>query len=271
MYKKVAGLIISLAIGFVVIPAGAAGLGEGRWVADGVYRSTNYRGLTGLFVTDSAYTIGRHNLSMSTGYLTETLSGATINSVPVSITYGTSDDVEFALQGQYISSSIAGSGSGDTQLAWKWRFRRQTEYMPAMAMAVTAIAPGAPGVSEVTKYGARVNLMASSESQLTDTGYIGLYFDLEADSYDQGTSSQDNFYAGNFGILIPLSDDNRLQAIAEANMVDKRAAPVDNYNAVTAGARYTGDVFQYSLAGQTLNRKDGTTTDRLLFTLTAQF
>ncbi len=271
MYKKMAGLIVFLALGSTATAVSAASLGEGRWVADGVYRSTNYRGLTGLFITDSAYTIGRNTLVLGVGGETEKVSGTTINTVPVTITYGVSDDIEFALAGKYISSSLVGNGMGDTELAWKWRFRKQGEYLPALAMALAVIAPGATGLSEVSKYGARFNILASSEAALTDTTYIGLYLDVEADSLDPSTSTQDNYYSGNFGILLPISDDSRLQAVAEYNVVGKRAQPVDNYNAVTAGLRYSADVLQYSLAAQSLSRLDGSTTTRLMFNLVAQF
>jgi hypothetical protein len=271
MYKKTAGLILILALGTAAGTAGAASLSEGRWVADGVYRGLNFRGLTGLFITDSAYTIGRNNFAISAGYAAETVAGNSINAVPVSITYGYGDAAEFAISGSAITSTAA-NGLGDSSLSWKWRFRRQGEYLPAMAMGVAVIAPGtSAALSTVSSYGVRVNGMASSEAALTDTGYIGLYVDVQLDAVDPGSSTSDYYYSANAGGELPLSDDNRLQLIGEINYTTSHTAAVDNYTGYTGGLRYTSNFLQYSLAGSLRSRGDGSNTTQAIFNLTIPF
>lgn len=271
MYKKTAGLILILALGTVAGTASAASLSEGRWVADGVYRGLNFRGLTGLFITDSAYTIGKNNFAISGGYASETVAGNGINAVPVSITYGYGNAAEISISGAAITSTAA-NGIGDSSLSWKWRFRRQTEYLPAMAMGVAVIAPGTnAALSTVSSYGVRLNGMATSEAALTETGYIGLYVDVQFDMVDPGTSTKDNYYSANVGGEVPLSDDNRLQMIGEVNYTTSHLAVVDNYTGYTGGLRYTSRIFQYSLAASYRSRGDGSNTTLGMFNLTIPF
>ncbi|MEJ2107730.1 MAG: hypothetical protein P8X48_10465 [Acidiferrobacteraceae bacterium] len=271
MYKKTAGLILILALGTAAGTANAASLSEGRWVADGVYRGLNFRGLTGLFITDSAYTIGKNNFAISGGYASESVAGNTINAVPVSITYGYGAAAEISISGSAINSTAA-SGIGDSSLSWKWRFRRQSEYLPAMAMGAAVIAPGTnAAISTVSTYGVRLNGMASSEAALTETGYIGLYVDVQLDAIDPGSSSSDYYYSANAGGELPLSDDKRLQLIGEVNYTTSHAASVDNYTGYTGGLRYTSRIFQYSLAGSLRSRGDGSNTSQAMFNLTIPF
>jgi hypothetical protein len=271
MNKRLAGIVSLLVLLGGALPAYGSNPGEGRWVAEQVFRGTNARGMTGLIVTNSAYTTRRGNLVLGLGGVTDTTAGVSSTTVPLTATYGWSDSVEFGVAASYVSTAAA-TGLGDTEINWKWRFRNQGEYLPAMGLALGLIAPtGAAGLKTVQNWGAKLNLMASSESALTETFYIGMYLDGEVGQLDPGAAAAESYTALNAGVLFPISDDNRLQLLAESNSVAGRAAAANNYTAITAGLRYASDGFKFTLGGQSLSRSDSTTSSRMYVNVGVEF
>lgn len=271
MNKRLAGTVSLLVLLGGTLPAHAANPGEGKWVAEQVYRGTNLRGMTGLIVTNSAYTTRRGNLIMGIGGVTSSTGGVSATIVPVTATYGWSDSAEIGVAGSYFTGGAV-SGLGDTEINWKWRFKTQGEYLPAMGLALGLIAPtGATGLKTVQNWGAKLNLMASSESALTETFYIGMYLDGEAVQLDPGAATAESYTAINAGVLFPISDNNRLQLLAESNSVAGRTLAAANFTGLTTGLRYATEAFKFTLGGQAMSWGDGTSSSRMYVNIGMEF
>lgn len=224
----VAGLMLAF-----LLPASLKAEQSSGWVAEGVERGINTSGLTGLFLTNSAYTIGKGRF---------TLSGNSVSSsivlTPVSLTIGLSDTVEIAGTAKLFQAG-SNTGSGDSDVYIKWRFKTQGEYSPAMALAAGVTLPSASNAiaQETTTMNTKLMLLASAEARLTETMAIGFYLDLQGIRTDWAATH----YVGNLGMMIPISDNDRLQFITEASVVSGLAAPVltvDNGSSVIVGLRY---------------------------------
>jgi hypothetical protein len=248
--KKMANFYCALALFALSTSAFAANPGEGKWVADEVFRASNSSGSTGLVKMNSAYTIRDGEMSINLGAASESVGGTDYMHAPLAITYGVTDKTEFGLTAKYISASGAlnTSGMAGGEAKMKWRFRSQTEYIPAMSLALGLMFPaGDAALNEVSSWGARLNLLMASEAQITDTSYIGMYLDIGTTNIDGGA---DNYLNADFGLLFPVSDDKRLQLMLEFNSISGRTGTylgTGNYSAITPGIRYASEGFKLTL------------------------
>jgi len=259
--RKLAGFLILITMLGASYRAFAANPGEGKWVAEEVFRSANIGGMTGLIHMNSAYTVRDGEMQVNVGLTAESVGGVDYQQAPFAITYGLADNKEFGLVTRYITDSVGNAGIGGAEMKLKWRFRKQTEYLPASSLAFGLIFPTGPAaLNEVTSWGARVNLLFASEASITETGYIGMYMDLGATAIDPGAATAQNYFDNSVGLLFPISDDNRLQLMFEYNSITGRAFAYlgsTNYTAITWGIRYASQGFKMTLGAE--NRDNNST------------
>ncbi len=232
----------------------AANPGEGRWVADEVFRSANIGALTGLLHMNSAYTVRDGELQINVGLTTESAGGTSYAQVPLAITYGLGNNKELGFVTRYTSPSTGAAGMGGAELKFKWRFRRQTEYLPATALAFGLLIPTGPAnLNEVSSWGVRFAGLAASEANLADTFYIGMYMDIGLTLIDPGSATSQRYGDASIGLLFPISDDGRLQAMMEFNYIGGRSTAYlgsTNYTAITPAIRYASKSFKMTLGAQ---------------------
>lgn len=269
--KKLVGFLFVINMLFVPLVVQAANPGEGKWVAEEVFRSANTGGMTGLIHMNSAYTVRDGEMQINVGLTTESVGGTRYLQAPIAITYGLSDNKELGLVGRYISASTGTAGLGGAELKLKWRFRKQTEYLPATSLAFGLIIPTGPAaLNEVSSWGARLNFLAASEASITETGYIGMYLEIGAVAIDPGSAGADSYVDASIGLLFPISDDNHLQLILELNAISGRGIAYlgsTNYTAVTPGLRYASENFKMTMGAET--RSNGST--KIVSTLGFEF
>lgn len=252
--KKLAKYLFITNMLVVSLGASAANPGEGKWVADEVFRAANIGAMTGLIRMNSAYTVRDGELQVNVGLATESGGGTNYAQAPLTITYGLSDNKEIGLLARYISPSNGAAGLGGAEVKFKWRFRRQTEYLPATAIMFGIMLPSGPAaINEVSSWGLKVHGLASSEANVTDTFFIGMYMDVGVSAIDPGTATGDLYYEASIGLLFPISDDNRLQAMLEYNTISGRVVPYlgnTNYSAITPGLRYASKSFKSTMGAE---------------------
>lgn len=269
--KKLVSFLFVINVLFVSFIAHAANPGEGKWVAEEVFRSANTGAMTGLVHMNSAYTVRDGEMQFNIGLTSETVAGTTYTQAPLAITYGLSNTTEFGIVARYITTSTGTAGLGGGEMKLKWRFRKQTEYLPATSLSFGLIAPSGPAaLNEVSSWGARLNFLAASEASITDTGYIGMYLDIGTTAIDPGSPTAQNYMDASIGLLFPVSDDNRLQAMLEFNSISGRTIAYlgsTNYTAITPGIRYASKSFKMTLGSEVRS----TNTTKTTFTLGFEF
>ena len=265
--RKMTNFYCALALFALSTSVYAANPGEGKWVADEIFRAANSTGSTGLINMDSAYTIRDGDVSFNVGVASESVGGTDYFHIPVSFVYGLSNRTEVGLATNYINASVGESGFAGAELKIKWRFRNQTEYFPAMAVGVGLMFPAGPAtLNEVTDWGAKLNLLMSSEAAISDTTFIGMYVDIGGVSL----FGSDNYYTADAGLLVPISDDQKLQGILEFNSVTRRANPylgTGDYTAITPGLRYASESFKLTFGAEARS----TSTNKLMLNIGWEF
>ena len=220
-------------------------------------RPVNIQGLTGLIVTNSAYT-------QTEGDFTIGLSGILENSnVPdysvgegiLTGTYGVTDRIEMGFKGRAVGTNFGSSenrqiGAGDTDLLFKWRLSSQGEDLPAIALGVAVTLPtgdDTKGFHEVKHEGVRLMLIGTHETEMPEADIvIGFYAEGQVVLNDQLEGKLNNPYRDkygviNAGILIPITEGRQVQVIVEYNYVTKKdiiTPDGGNYSAVTPGLRF---------------------------------
>lgn len=259
--RKLVGFLILFSMLGVSQGVLAANPGEGKWVADEVFRGANIGAMTGLIHMNSAYTVRDGELQVNVGLTSESVAGVDYQQAPLAITYGLADNKELGLVTRYINPSVGAAGMGGAEMKLKWRFRKQTEYLPATSLAFGLILPTGPAaLNEVTSWGARANLIFASEASITDNAYIGMYLDLGATAIDPGAATAQNYFDNSVGLLFPISDDNRLQLMFEYNSISGRTTAYLgslNYTAFTWGMRYASESFKFTMGAE--NRDNNST------------
>lgn len=235
-------------------------------------RVPNAQGLTGLFMTNSAFSLkaGEIRLNGMSMPVDSATPDDTIVQVPFSLSIGLSDRWEFAFVGKAISidtetPSTKEIGSGDSQIITKWRFHSQSENMPAMAVGFGAILPtgdAKKGLNEVEDWGAKAFFLMSAELPLFDQSFLGLYLDLQSVVIDRGSSSsalKNDFVVVNVGFRIPIDDGNRLHFIGEISSIQGKTDPLvptllnsGDTTTFTAGIRYHRNYWNIGAATQNL-------------------
>jgi hypothetical protein len=182
------------------------------------------------------------------------------------ITGGVSDRIELGLKTKVIATNIGRSetrktGTGDTDLLFKWRVSSDGEMMPAMAVGLACTLPTgetSKGLNEVKNEGIRIMVIGTSEREMPGDYVFGVYFEGQLVFIDQLQRPADSPYADrygviNAGVLFPVTDDRRLQAIVEYNQVAKKDTVTlydEDFIAVMPGLRYVTPTLNISLGIQ---------------------
>jgi len=272
---------LTLILFLVTCNAQAIGWEEDDLAAKGVYRGLNSQGMTGLFVTSSAYSLKRKQFEASMGAILErSTTGFSGNAYPIQFAYGLTNSFELGIGVAQIESSATGSGLSSVEVHSKWRFKEQAPDSPiAAAIAGTIIIPtGKNQLNEVNDWGVRLHAIVTSETNLDNGKYIGRYGELVLTTNDLMTSTvkTDSYYAVNAGLLYPLSDNRKLQVVLEGGSVfgrDVSYLGTTNYLSLLLGLRYSSVHTNLNGAVQVLNKENGPSggTKRLFVSLGYQF
>jgi len=238
-----------------------------------INRPPNIQGLTGLIMTNSAFTLPAGSIAIGVSALIEDskVPEYRIIQTPLTITVGLTDTIEAGIKAKYVSYDITSpktteSGLGDTEVALKWRWKTHSATSPELAIGVAGIIPTADetkGLNEVTDWGAKFMVMATSETKIFNNSFLGIYLEAQAvfiDGFSAGyaTSTQDRYGVLNAGLLLPISPNNHLQAMLELNKTLKaRGASPDasNQTGITPALRYVTESLSITAGAQFL-RKD---------------
>jgi len=229
-------------------------------------RPVNIQGLTGLLITNSAYTRAAGEVAIGLSASLEDSSDPNYSIVlgALTATIGLTDRFEVGLKGKMVATNVGSDttrevGQGDTDVLLKWRISSQGDTLPAFALGFAYTFPtgdSTKGFNEVEQQGIKLMLIATSENKILDDSFIGVYFEGQAVYNDQihrvGAVAKEEAYGViNAGLLFPISDDNRVQLGLEYNKVFKKDIVTlneGNYTAFTPSLRYAGDIF-YAQAG----------------------
>lgn len=215
-----------------------------------VNRPVNIQGLTGLAITNSAYTQpkGKFTIGLSGILENSDVPNYSVGEGILTGTYGVTDRIEVGFKGRAVGTNFGSSenrqiGAGDTDLLVKWRLSSQDEDLPAIAVGAALTLPTGDetkGFHEVKHEGVRLMLIGANEKEMPeDNIVIGLYAEGQIVLNDQLESKQNDPYRDkygvlNAGILVPVTKGRQLQVMMEFNYVTKK-------NVITPeGGDYTG-------------------------------
>ncbi len=237
-----------------------------------VNRPVNVQGLTGLIITNSAYTQRKGSMVIGLSAIVENSAKPNFSIVQgiATVTGGVTDMIELGVKTKVIETNTGSSdprktGAGDTDLLLKWRILSAGEMLPAMALGLAYTLPtgeSSKGLSEVKREGIRFMVIGSTEKEMPGDYVFGVYFEGQIVLIDQLRRPADTPYADkygvlNVGVLFPLIDNRRLQAIVEYNQVVKKDTVTlydQNLVAVMPGLRYVTPNLNISLGVQFLHR-----------------
>lgn len=254
-----------------------------------VNRPPNIQGLTGLMVMNSAFTRPAGSLAIGASVLIEDSNKPdySIIQTPITLTYGITDTIEAGLKTKYVNyAQGVESGLGDSEFAVKWRWQTQSTTFPELAVGLAGIIPTASeskGLNDVTNWGVRVMALATSETRILDSSFLGIYLEAQAvfiDGFSAGntTSTQDRYGVINAGLLLPVSANNRFQAMLElSGTVGKERRNTvlaeGDQSGITPALRYVTDTLSLTAGAQFLSKdmKGYEDTIRWIGTLSYQF
>jgi len=224
----------------LVTPLQSMAAGE-SYEAEGLNRGTGDTGLTGLYYTVSPETQGTGITVGAYGIVQPTAAGNNVIT-PATVTLGLGKNVEVSAVTRLIATP-ATSGTGDTEVYAKYKFRSLGETMPAMAIAIGAILPtsSAAALQDVNTLGAKFMVIAGGDAQVSEEAVIGIYFNMAANFFDPGQAAQEKFLSANMGFMAPISDDHKLQAFLDIRTISGKTTPTQNYTDGTSfmlGLRY---------------------------------
>ncbi len=237
-----------------------------------INRAVNVFGLTGLLFTNSAYTqpAGRVAIGLSAvGENSDTPNFSVVQG-GASLTIGITDRLEVGVRGTMVgtnlgSSSTTETGTGDSDVFVKWRFKSQGDTLPALAVGFGWTFPTGDekkGFTEIKYEGIKMMVLATSEKKILDDSFIGVYLEGQVvlnDQFHEDTKTpfKDQYGVVNAGLLFPISDDNELQFMFEYNRVFKKDVVTlfeQDYSALTPGLRFVTERFSLSLGLQLMNK-----------------
>jgi hypothetical protein len=248
-----------------------------------VNRPVNVQGLTGLIMTTSAYTQPKGRVVAGLATIAENSHHPDFSVVQgiATITAGIADRVEFGVRGHVIGTNLGSSstrevGAGDTDLLLKWRASSSGDLLPAIAFGLAFTLPtgdSAKGLRGVEHEGARIMVIGTSESEMPGDYFIGMYLEGQIVSNDWTTrgdanSRADRYGVFNAGVLFPLVENRRLQAIVEYNAIVRKDIPTvyeENHKSVMPGLRYVTKDFNISLGVQFYHRDAAGATNDLRY------
>ena len=200
----------------------AAEVGDQSYEAEGIYHGISESGLTGLGFTVSPYTLGT-GLSASANVIAEATTGGTILITEPSVTLGLGKSIEISARTALVTAPGL-SELGDTEISAKYRFRALSETMPSMAIAASVILPTATNasVADVNELSGRLMVIAGGEVQVTDNMIVGMYVNYTETLVDPGSATQYSYQSANVGLMVPISDDKKLQGMFEAYLPTRK-------------------------------------------------
>lgn len=249
-----------------------------------VNRPPNVQGLTGLIMTNSAYTQPKGHIVAGLASIAQNSNDPNFSILQgiATVTAGVTDSVEIGLRAQLVGTNLGSSknrefGFGDTDLLAKWRITSQGETMPAIALGLGYTVPTGDkeqGIRTVEDQAIRVMLIGTTEHEMPGDYFIGIYFEGQIVYADRmpwektGKGDGERYGAVNAGLLLPLNDARSLQAMLEYNTVVKKditSAYAPNYFGIMPGLRYVTPEWNVSLGIQFYNPTDPDMTDNLRY------
>ncbi len=241
-----------------------------------INRPPNIQGLTGLLVTNSAFTQPKGGFAAGVSFISEDsrIPDYSVVQIPLTVTYGITDTVELGLKGKALrtenmTDSLRERGAGDTDIFVKWRFSPEVDTFPALAVGLGGMFPTGNenrDLNEVVHWGVKVIALASSEARIMDESFLGLYVEAQAVFIDELTKASGNTPGAerygiiNTGMLFPIAAAGRLQAIVEYNQLLYKSnwhstLNEQNFNALAPALRYVTKQFNVSIGTQFINKE----------------
>jgi hypothetical protein len=256
-----------------------------------VNRPVNVQGLTGLLLTNSAYTQPKGNVTIGLSSIAENSKDPDFSVIHgiTSITVGVTDRFEVALRANAFGTNLGSTenrqfGFGDTDFLMKLRLTSQGDTLPAIALGFGVTAPTGDevkGFRGVQHQGLRLMLIGSSETEMPDDIVLGVYFEGQIvynDSlpWEDADSDSDRYGVLNAGLLLPLNANRNLQAIVEYSSVVKKNIPTiyeENHHAIMPALRFVTEKLNLSVGVQFYHRTDDAATNnrRYIGTLSYAF
>ena len=238
-----------------------------------INRPANLQGLTGLIFTNSAYTQPRGRIVAGLAGIAENSSDPNFSILQgfATITAGITDRIEIGIRGQGIGTNFGSSqtretGLGDTDVLLKWRITSEYDPFPAIALGIAYTFPtgdSAKGYSDVQDYGLRFMLIGTAEKEMPGDYFIGVYFEGQVCYKDKlpwtdGKSYSEKYGVVNAGLLFPLTESRKLQAMFEYTTVVKKNIPTvnaENSTGFMPGLRYVTEHANISVGVQFYHRE----------------
>ena len=239
-----------------------------------VNRPANVQGLTGLIITNSAYTQPKGRIVMGLATIAENSDEPDFSIIQgiATVTAGVTDRIEVGLRAQVVGTNFGSSetreiGAGDTDLLVKWRITTQGETLPSIALGLAVTLPtgdSKKGFQSVEHESTRFMVIGTSEQEMPGDYFIGIYFEGQIVNVDRLPEQDAKPYSEKYGVinaglLFPLTDDRSLQLVIEYNAVVKKDIPSvyeQNHSSVMPGLRYVTENLNISLGVQFMNRED---------------
>ncbi|MHB8846245.1 MAG: hypothetical protein ACYC7L_16045 [Nitrospirota bacterium] len=239
-----------------------------------VNRPANIQGLTGLILTNSAYTQPKGRIVMGLATIADNSRQPDYSVAQgiATVTAGITDRIEVGLRAQMIATNLGSSatretGAGDLDLLIKWRISSQDRNLPAVAIGLACTLPTGDedqGLRSVEDQSIRFMVIGTSEQEMPGDTFIGIYFEGQIVQSDKLPGSEvkptsDKYGVLNAGLLFPLNDSRSLQALFEYSGVFKKDIPSayeQDHSSVMPGIRYVTDRFNLSLGVQLYNPDD---------------
>lgn len=254
-----------------------------------INRPANLQGLTGLMFTNSAYTQPKGRIVAGLATIAENSSDPNFSIIQgfATITAGITDRIEIGIRGQGIATNLGSSntretGLGDTDVLVKWRISSEYDPWPAIALGLAYTFPtgdSAKGYNDVEDYGLRFMLIGTAEKEMPGDYFIGVYFEGQVVYKDKlpwtdGKSYSEKYGIVNAGLLFPLTESRKLQAMFEYTTVVKKNIPTVNAMDSTGfmpGLRYVTEHVNISFGVQFYDREEAGFEDTLRYVGTLSY
>ena len=254
-----------------------------------INRPANIQGLTGLIFTNSAYTQPKGRIVVGLASIGENSSDPNFSIAQgfATITAGITDRIEIGIRGQAIATNLGSSqtretGLGDTDVLVKWRISSEYDPWPAIALGIAYTFPtgdSAKGYNDVEDYGLRFMVIGTAEKEMPGDYFIGVYFEGQVVYKDKipwtdGKSYSEKYGVVNAGLLFPLTESRKLQAMFEYTTVVKKNIPTVNAMNSTGlmpGLRYVTEHANISVGVQFYHRDEAGFNDTLRYVGTLSY
>jgi len=254
-----------------------------------INRPANLQGLTGLIFTNSAYTQPKGRIVVGLASIGENSSDPNFSIAQgfATITAGITDRIEIGIRGQAIATNLGSSqtretGLGDTDVLVKWRISSEYDPWPAIALGIAYTFPtgdSAKGYNDVEDYGLRFMVIGTAEKEMPGDYFIGVYFEGQVVYKDKipwtdGKNYSEKYGVVNAGLLFPLTESRKLQAMLEYTTVVKKNIPTVNAMDSTGlmpGLRYVTEHANISVGVQFYDREEAGFEDTLRYVGTLSY